>query len=85
MVTGDLMVTKTFGKIVIYMSPHQNSVKVNAPNLRIAATNKAESCLSVIKPHQKDEQRVVAGFDLFRVKYGSQKAGFDANDQLILI
>ncbi|CAG2110327.1 unnamed protein product [Medioppia subpectinata] len=83
--TGDLMITKSYGKVVVYMNPSENSVKVNAPNLRITATNRPDSCLSIIKPHSKDEQRVTAGFNNFRVKYGSQKAGFDANDELVLI
>ncbi|XP_054169178.1 uncharacterized protein LOC128966356 [Oppia nitens] len=84
-ISGDLMLTKSYGKTVIHISPEMNSIKVSAPNLRIAATPKSEAYLQIIKPHSRDEQRVSAGYDYFRVKYGSQKAGFDGRDQLVLI
>jgi hypothetical protein len=55
------------------------------PSLRVTVSNDSKCCLRVVRPHSKNEQRVISSFDTFKVKNGSQKAGFDVNDQLILI
>lgn len=83
--TGDVSITKSFGKIVVHVSPAKNQLKITSPQLRVMANYDPETCLQVVKPHPRDEQRVVSGAKHFRVKYGSQKAGFDASDQLVLM
>ncbi len=78
------MITKSYGKVVIHLTSLHNQLKVSAANLKIII-NDGSDYLRVIRPHVKNEQRVSVGVDYFQVRYGSQRAGFDAKDQLVLI
>lgn len=85
MACDELVIHKSSGKIVIHMSPAKDQFKFTTPTLRVLANHRNDGCLQVIKPDPRDEQRVTIAVDSFHVKYGSQKAGFDDKDQLVLL
>ena len=82
---GNVTINKAYNQIHINIHPTKNYLRVNSEILRIVANLSAETYFQVIKPHPRDEQRVAASANRFQVKNGSQKAGFDVNDELVLM
>lgn len=82
---GSVVITKAYNQIIININASKNYLRLSSGNLRIVANSNSETYFQVIKPHPRDEQRVAAALNRFQVKNGSQKAGFDINDELVLM
>lgn len=80
---GDVHIEKTYSKLNISLSVRGQWVKLLLPRMKVfMSKHKQKNNVEIVLPFK--QQRISIENDNFRCKNGSQRAGFDANDQVIL-
>ncbi len=84
-ISGDIRISKSYGRIIVWISPVNGKIKINTPLVRIKMNDNNENqYLRIVKLDKKNEIRIVAQKNELNLQYGSQKASLNLMNQICI-
>jgi hypothetical protein len=84
-ISGDIRISKSYGRIIVWISPVNGKIKINIPLVRIKMSDNNENqYLRIVKLDKKNEIRIVAQKNELNLQYGSQKASLNLMNQICI-